>query len=148
MIPVVIFCLPQLPAKFGTVAQGGEGGWHVPYSNTISRLPFEVPNTWLCLQPPHSKISSGNLTMTEPLEAITTTTATRISSKSYHKQTMIADTNNESGDKTDSVYLKSHPSVETRLSRNNTPLVKENQTRQRSHKSKIQRKVLINDVFE
>ncbi|KAK3858311.1 hypothetical protein Pcinc_035495 [Petrolisthes cinctipes] len=137
----------MLPAKFGTIAQGGEEGWHIPYSDTSRRLPYEVPHTWLCLKPSSSPShnGSGGLTMTEPL-GVTTTTHTN--SKSYHNQTSTAGINNESNDRTDSIHLKFNSSVEPLSHKYNTPLTRDKQARPKSYKSKKKTKVLVNDVFE
>ncbi|KAK4297717.1 hypothetical protein Pmani_029885 [Petrolisthes manimaculis] len=138
----------MLPAKFGTIAQGGVEGWHIPYSDTSRRLPHEVPDTWLCLQPSSSSShngSSGGLTMTEPL-VVTTTTNTN--SKSYYNRTSTAGINNESNDRTDSIHRKFNPSIEPLSHKYNTPLTRDKQARPKSYKSKKKTKVLVNDVFE
>nr|CAG4651289.1 EOG090X0CGF [Simocephalus serrulatus] len=39
------------PRKYRTVVQFAEGSWHIPYDDGTPRFSYQVPNTWLCLQP-------------------------------------------------------------------------------------------------
>lgn len=39
------------PRKYRTVTQFAEGSWHIPYDDGTPRFNYQVPKTWLCLQP-------------------------------------------------------------------------------------------------
>ena len=45
----------KLPRNYRTVSQFDDGCWHIPYNDGTPRYSYELPTTWLCLQPKTSK---------------------------------------------------------------------------------------------
>nr|CAG4648207.1 EOG090X0CGF [Moina brachiata] len=41
----------QHPLRYQTVTQLNDGCWHIPYDDGKPRFSYQLPNTWLCLQP-------------------------------------------------------------------------------------------------